>query len=123
MATRESNTEKNTAKVKKVLSLIEKGYNVEDACNKVKISKPTFYHWKRYVVSLEEEKLNFVELYAKRLKNELENHLGLILKISDCILVVEKMFNKTGTENQYDYAEKPSYIELTAHSFKNSKTT
>ena len=118
MATRESNTEKNKAKVKKVLDLIAKGFNIADACAKIKISKPTFYHWKRYVVSLEEEKLNFVDLYAKRLKNELETHMGVILKLSDCTLVVEKMFNKRGTENEYGYAEKPNYIELTAHSFK-----
>jgi ACT domain-containing protein len=121
MATRESNTEKNKTKVKKVLTLIEKGYNIVDACAKVKISKPTFYHWKRYVVSLEEEKLNFVELYAKRLKNELETHLGLVLKLSDCTQVIEKIFNKTGTENQQGYAEKPNYIELTAHSFKKER--
>lgn len=118
MTTREFNTEKNKAKVKKVLALVDKGFNIANACAKIKISKPTFYHWKRYVVSLEDEKLNFVELYAKRLKNELKNQLGLILKLSDCILVVEKMFNKVGTENEYGYVEKPNYIELTTHSFK-----
>lgn len=117
MTTREVNAEKNKAKVKKVLGLIMQGYDVSDACATVKISKPTFYHWKRWVVGLDEEKLNFVELYATRLQKELKNHLGLVLKISDCKEVVEKIFNKTGKENQYDHKERNPYIELTAHSF------
>jgi ACT domain-containing protein len=118
MATRESNAEENKAKVKKVLGFINKGYNVEDACAKTKISKPTFYHWKRWVVGLEEEKLNFVELYAARLKKELKTHLGLVLKLNDCKEVVEKMFNKKGKENQFDNLDEPNYIELTAHTLR-----
>jgi len=95
MTTRETNTEKNKSKVKRVLNLVRKGWLVEIACAKVKISKPTFYHWKRWVIGLEDEKLNFVDLYAARLQKELKNHLGLVLKNSDCKEVVGKMFNKT----------------------------
>jgi len=117
MATRESNIENNKVKVKKVLDLIGKGYSVEDACSKAKISKPTFYHWKRWVVGLEDEKLNFIEVYASRLQKELKSHLGLVLKLNDCKEVVEKIFNKKGKENQFDSPEESNYIELTAHSF------
>jgi ACT domain-containing protein len=117
MATRESNIEKNKVKVKKVLELIEKGYGVADACSQTKISKPTFYHWKRWIVGLEDEKLNFIQIYATRLQKELKSHLGLVLKLNDCTDVVEKMFNKKGKENQ-SIEEKSNYIELTAHSFK-----
>ena len=113
MATREENTEKNKLKVKEVLKLIDSGYDVGEACTKAKISRPTFYHWKRWVVGLEEEKFNFIDLYSKRLQKEIKDRIGLVLKISDCKKVVERVF----CVNDEQQPEKTNYIALTAHTF------
>ena len=111
--------EVNKKKVKQVLRLIAKGMAVGDACDKIGMSKPTFYHWKRWVLSLEDERVGNLAIYGARLKKHLDLMMGLILKESDCISLMWKVLEATEPTNNYSKETSP-YIELTHHSFKKS---
>lgn len=105
-----NNAEKNKLKVKKILKLTREGKTVQEACNAVKISKPTYYHWKRWVETLEDEKLNFVDLYAVRLQRELRNCVNMAIALKDSKKIIKNIFNKVGKEDGQSL-----YIPLTSH--------
>ena len=73
---RQENIESKKKKVRQVLKLVRQGMNVTEACQQLKISKPSYYHWKRWVESLDIEKHNFIDMYAKRLQRELQNQIN-----------------------------------------------
>lgn len=110
-------------KITNVLTLIDGGMDVSKACQKVGISKPTFYHWKRGIVadaSTENELLTHAPVYAKRLTKALRDSYGLLLDVEGCIRLVRKMLSKNEDYDYYEYAPKSNpYIELTSHTLNN----
>lgn len=82
---RSENLECKKKKVKQVLRLTAQGIRVDDACRHANISKPTYYHWKRWVESLETENHNFINMYTKRLQVELQKQIN-------CKKLIETIF-------------------------------
>ena len=110
--------QRNEEKVQKVLNLIAKGVPVNKACEKVKISKPTFYHWRRIFVENKTCIPSFIvqSLYAKRLQEELKTNFELPVTKQECMRLVAQMLGEKPPAHEFEYNEdKNTYIELTHH--------
>jgi ACT domain-containing protein len=106
----------NFKKVEKVLHLLEKGWLVENACKRVGLSKPTFYHWKRGYLAHKDLP---IRAYAEILTSELKKAYGILISKKDALALVKKVFCVPQGEDlersDYVYKEPENYIKLTHH--------